>query len=105
MPDNVQLFANLNDPSTFKVAREQLIVTLKGLGDELEQSIEDSASIAYKIAGFMATKYARSLEEGSPIDEILTIAGELEVNPDNVDELRQELIAKISACRVSFVVS
>ncbi len=43
----------------------------------------------------MATRYGRSLTPDNPINEIVTIAGELEINPKNADDLRRELISKI----------
>lgn len=37
------------------------------------------------------------LGSDNPLDEILTIAGELESNPSDADELRKELIEKIES--------
>lgn len=66
---------------------------LPALSSDLERSIE----AAYSIAGLMATNYSRNLKDDDPIDEILIIAGELEVNPKNAEELRKELMVKIEA--------
>lgn len=69
--------------------KEQLVP----LSGDLDQAV----GAAYGIAGLMATDYARNLKTGDRIDEILSIAGELEIYPDNAEELRGELIAKITA--------
>ncbi|MDN5835490.1 MAG: hypothetical protein L0H36_02540 [bacterium] len=91
-----ELFENLDSSNPSKRVREDFKSALKQLALDMEASPDNSSVIAYEITGFMATKYAQSLEDGSPIDEVLTIAGELETNPDNSDTLRHELIDKIS---------
>lgn len=85
----------LNDTS--QDSKEELISFLRGEATKLRLHPERSIEIAYTITGLLATNFARALPENDPIDEILTIAGELEVNPENADELRDELIRKIGA--------
>lgn len=77
-------------------ARGHVILYLKSQIDRLNGEMSEAVKTAYDIAGLMATKYAQSLDASDPIDEFFTIAGELEVNPVNADELRTELINKIS---------
>lgn len=51
---------------------------------------DERQRVAYEIAGLMSTKFAREFPEGSVIDEILGLAGELEMS---VDEMKwQEFI-------------
>lgn len=77
-------------------AREKLVRFLKSQLARLDNDTPDAVQAAYEIAGLMATDFARTLNTSDPVDEILTIAGELEINPDNAPELREELIEKIS---------
>jgi len=77
--------------------RDLLVEALKDLASNLARNPKKDAEIAYYIAGLLATDYARTLKPGDPIDEILTIAGELEINPDNAIELRSELVQKINS--------
>lgn len=77
-------------------ARETLVRFLKSQLARLDNDTPDAIRAAYEIAGLIATDFARTLNASDPIDEILTIAGELEINPDNAAELREELIEKIS---------
>lgn len=78
-------------------SRAEITSYLKALLPTLLGGLEQSISAAYSIAGLMATEYARNLKNDDPIDEILTIAGELEIGPPNAQELRQELVSKIEA--------
>lgn len=78
-------------------SRAEITSYLKALLPALSGDLERSTSAAYAIAGLMATEYARNLKNDDPIDEILTIAGELEIGPPNAQELRQELVSKIEA--------
>lgn len=77
--------------------RSQVIDFLEKQLPTLSGDIELAVTAAYDIAGLMATKHARALSADDPIDEILTIAGELEINPENAEELRKELVDKIKA--------
>jgi hypothetical protein len=51
----------------------------------------------YEIAGLMESDFYKTLLPDDPLQEIFTIAGELEINPEDADELTQELIDKIAA--------
>ncbi len=78
-------------------ARAQFILFLKNKLVPLNGDINDATKVAYEIAGLMSTDFAQSLSTSDSIDEILTIAGELEINPHNAEELRVELIEKIQS--------
>ncbi len=75
--------------------KNRLVLELKKIAATLQAHPEQAPNIAYSIAGLMAADFARKLPPDDPIDEILTIAGELEINPDNADRLRMELVQKI----------
>jgi hypothetical protein len=77
--------------------RITLISFLKEEVKKLQDQPDLAIEIAYSIAGLMATDFARKLPEDDPIDEILTIAGELEIKPDNYEALRNELVNKVNA--------
>lgn len=63
---------------------------------ELECDTNQATSIAYAIVGrFMNQYYIPDISSDAPIYNILTVAGELETNPDNAEELRLELIELI----------
>lgn len=76
-------------------ARTQMVQFIKEQAVRLRGDPDQAARIAYEIAGLMATEFAHTLDDSDPLDEILTIAGELEINPKNADELYEELIEKI----------
>lgn len=78
-------------------SRTALLEYLMQAANEMEEHRDLTKEIAYNIAGLMATDFARDLADGDPIEEILTIAGELEVMPQNHDALRAELVTKIKA--------
>lgn len=51
---------------------------------DLPQSDSGRTEIAYEIAGLLSTKYAMSLEDGDILEQVLSLAGELEIqSPDN----------------------
>ena len=75
--------------------RRSLIGVLKKLADDLRLNQGEYASIAYSIAGLLATDYARNLKPNDPISEVLFLAGELEIGPPNADELLRELVQRI----------
>lgn len=89
------IFQILNKAPLPTDARDVLINSLRSFADEINQNPQKSIEISYAIAGLMATEYAQHLAPNDPIDEILTIAGELEINPPNADSLRHELVQKI----------
>lgn len=93
--DNDDIFDAINnDPHN---ARSRLIAYLKSQTSLLNTTDTKSIDCAYRIAGLAATDFARTLDPNDPIDEIFTIAGELEINPPDADELRKELLEKIQA--------
>lgn len=63
----------------------------------LRSDEQSSPEIAYFIAGMLASSFARTLSEDDPLMEIMIIAGELEVSPNNAAELTKELVRKIEA--------
>lgn len=98
--DYNELFSKLNTPSTPSLEnRRDLVKFLKDSVVTLRLHPESTARVAYSIAGLFATDFARNLPEGDPIDEILTIAGELEIDPEDAEHLRNELIEKIDTLR------
>ena len=73
--------------SNSKVKRREFIHYIKGTIDLMECDMKSRAGIAYNIVGLWGSKYRYEIDDGSDIDEILTIAGELELdetgkNPD-----------------------
>lgn len=91
------LFDSLN--SKDDTNRANVVSFLRYDAKRLQSQPELVYQIAYEIAGLMATEFARQLSTNDPIDEILIIAGELEVGPDNADDLRDELIQKIETLK------
>jgi hypothetical protein len=96
--DYKEIFSRLDTtlPPTAK-DRAMMSSFLKEQATAFRAHPDQTTRIAYAIAGMLATRFARNLPEDDPIDEILTIAGELEVNPDNASDLRKELLTKIDA--------
>ena len=94
-----ELYEILNKGSasgnTYAGAREDLVSVLKKLSAAMIDQPDSTVETAYRIVGLASTDYVRQLSDGDVIDEIMTIAGELEVNPPNADELRDELIRAI----------
>ena len=91
------IFREINSSDT-EHARLTLVAYLKDVVvEKLNKEPEQAANTAYKVAGLMATDFARSLEPSDPINEIFTIAGELEINPPETSELHRELVDKINS--------
>lgn len=90
-----KLFDQLNSTENFASRQRIAIEYLQEWASILEQDASQDTQAAYSIAGLMATEFAQQLPPESPIDEILIIAGELEVNPEDSEKLHQELIMKI----------
>lgn len=76
-------------------ARDVIVSFLKGQLGALTGDMTSAIDAAYSIAGLAGTDFVRSLDPIDPIDEIFTIAGELEINPDDSENLRKEIIDKI----------
>lgn len=91
-PGYSTIFSNSN-----KDSRANVVNFLRSKSTALQESADAAVNTAYDIAGLMATDFARQLSQDDPIDEVLTIAGELEIRPINSEALRQELIQKIDA--------
>ena len=83
-----------NDPSE---ARRHAVSFLNDTLLALKSGKQPASKIAYEIAGMLATRFARSLSEDDPLLEIMIIAGELEIEPNNTKELTEELVQKIEA--------
>lgn len=94
---NPNLYNRLNDSS--KDARENrdlLVAHLKVLAERINPNTIDT--VVYEIAGLLSTSYARSLSENDPLEDILTLAGELEVPSEDKDEkinTLKQLIAQL----------
>ncbi|HEY8886572.1 MAG TPA: hypothetical protein VIM31_03700 [Candidatus Microsaccharimonas sp.] len=71
------------------------VASLKSYLYYLEKDLPAAIQAAYEITGLAATSYASTLINNDPIDGILTVAGELEINPTDAEVLRQELVKKI----------
>ncbi|MFF0492841.1 hypothetical protein ACFYTQ_27740 [Nocardia sp. NPDC004068] len=91
----LQTLSNHIDKLASLEARAHMTQFLKEQAVRLRDEPGQALQIAYEIAGLMATEFARTLGDDDPLDEVLTIAGELEVDPENADELYKELIEKI----------
>ena len=63
----------------------------------LESDREYLNKVIYNIAGLMSTEYIQSLAESDEINEILTIAGEMENPTDNNQDNLDLLIALIKS--------
>ena len=50
---------------------------------------------AYAITGMLSTPFARSLEPGDLLLDVMTIAGELEIDPPDAEALTAELLEAI----------
>lgn len=87
-----ELFEQLNNQAEPAAHRQVLVAHLRDQANTLRQQPDRTIDIAYSIAGIMATDYARSLNDNDPISEILTIAGELESNPTDAAQLKNELL-------------
>ena len=94
MPRNTQ-FDTIDAAPTPHESRQRLVQILKDEALRLRGNPDKYAEIAYTIAGYLATNFARHLSSDDPIDDILTIAGELEIKPTDAKELQQELLQKI----------
>jgi len=73
-----------NDP---EITRSYFVDFLSGLLPDLESDQLSSSQIAYSIAGMLSSDFAQKLSDDDPLMEIMTIAGELEVAPENTPEL------------------
>jgi hypothetical protein len=86
---------NRLDGTDSTTARREFIGYLQTASQKIESDKASAPKVAYSIAGMFATDFAHNLDENDPLTEIMTIAGELEINPNDVEELRRELVRKI----------
>jgi len=98
IPNNMNydtFFKSLNSEVSTGRNRRDTVNFLKQSAQTLIEKPISTPEIAYAITALLATDFIKSLDDNDPIHEVLTIAGELEINPDNADELRAELIDTI----------
>ena len=88
-----KLFTKLNS-ETSSETYENILSFLRHSHRELLQNPDQTPKIAYAITGLLATDYIRNLDEADPLNEIFTIAGELEAEPENI-KLKNELLVAI----------
>lgn len=94
--DSDHIFHTVEAASAPAEARRLVVEFLHGQLAQLEQD-RNIAAVAYTIAGLMGTDFARSLGAHDDLANIFTIAGELEVDPPNRNELAGELVQCIQA--------
>lgn len=81
--DIEKLHNSLDKESTPNIQRQELITHLKATVDTLPENEDERRAIAYDIAGLLSTHFAKSLDSNDLLDQILTLAGELEVPNQN----------------------
>lgn len=89
--NHFQLIDNL----PYDESRQNMVDFLQMQAAVLRDQPDDAPRIAYNIAGLMATDFARKLADNDPLSVVMTIAGELEIDPPDADSLRLELIQAI----------
>ncbi|HMH70019.1 MAG TPA: hypothetical protein VK502_01345 [Candidatus Saccharimonadales bacterium] len=94
--ESQEIFNALERDNTM-TTRQHLIGFLDDVLLTLKSDKQAAPMVAYEIAGMLSTHFSRSLPEGDPLLEIMIIAGELEVESEDTEELTQELIKKIEA--------
>ncbi len=95
-----KIYSVLDSDDSIHEKRAAAIAYLHECVDNLSDDPEERRKIAYNIAGLMSTNFASALEDDDSIEEILNLAGELEVNNDGKNEAEwQSLIDLISALR------
>lgn len=81
--DIEKLHSSLDNETISNTQRQELIAYLKASIDTLPEDEGDRRTVAYEIAGLLSTHFAKSLDSHDTLDEILTLAGELEVPDEN----------------------
>ena len=86
-----------NDDIDAEMRRKQLLFAeyVKSKLDLLEKDVFSRANIAYEIIGFWGSQHRYEIKDGSDIDEILTIAGELELDRTGMNPDWEVLMQKI----------
>ena len=74
-----KIYSALDGDGNIPEKRKAAINYLQECVDNLPNDPGERLKVAYKIAGLMSTNFALSLEDNDDIDQILTLAGELEV--------------------------
>lgn len=92
-----KIYQSLDNIETNNTNRGLLINYLKECSSNIQKNTENKRVIAYDIAGLLSTKYAQKLNENDPIDKILTLAGELEVDSQDNNADWLELIDMINS--------
>lgn len=81
--DIEKLYNSLDKESTLNTQRQELITYLKTVVNALPENEDIRRTIAYDVAGLLSTHFAKSLDSSDLLDQILTLAGELEVPNQN----------------------
>lgn len=87
--DIEQLHKYLDVESYKSTQRGELIDYLKTAIKTLPESKSDRSNFAYNVAGLLSTNFAQSLDSNDSLDNILTMAGELEI-PNDYDGSKWE---------------
>lgn len=74
------IYAELDSHKSEPIKEGILRDYLKQRLSSLPVSAPERRKVAYDIAGLLSTSYAKTLEDNSPYEQILTLAGELEVS-------------------------
>lgn len=93
---NPEIFQQLSTPYNAKQARSTIIGHITSQAALFEPLTSHSFTVAYNLAGLMATDYVRSLPSNDPVVEALSLAGELEIKPANAEALAKLLTEEIA---------
>lgn len=74
-----KIYESLDRGFDINSKRAELMTYLKDSVNELPDNDDERREIAYNIAGLLSTDFARNLSENDILEEILTLAGELEI--------------------------
>lgn len=87
-----KLYSLLDSNASSADQRRELVTRLKMCAAKLPDDESDRRLIAYKLAGLLSTHFVKSLDSDDAIDEILTLAGELEIPDDDSEVKWQEFL-------------
>ena len=73
------IYTQLNSDHSNSEKRSLLISYLKEQIESLSQQNDERTKVAYEIAGLMSTRYIKSLNSDDILEQILSLAGELEI--------------------------
>jgi len=91
------LYNKLNSKENSSEKRHEIITFLKKIANNIPTAPAKRQDKAYEIAGLLSTDFARSLSAEDPIDNILTLAGELEVRDEQEAQKWEELLRLINS--------